>query len=189
MHTSKSLVLLFAAIALSLGSCGAPNNVSSSNSITPLPNREAPAPAASTPEAPATGQPFSTLESATTAAAPAAEMVSVTIYTADSDCAQLVPEQVEVPENEAMQAAVGKVLTDESSSSDLKLSGYRVSVADNGVATVDFRLAADSQRQFTSLSTCENLALMGGVRETLTQNPEWQIESVRFTERGEEILM
>jgi hypothetical protein len=115
------------------------------------------------------------------------ETVTVTIYKADSQCVNFLPEDVEVAANRPMEDAVGKVLA-VYSTSDFDLSGYRLSVED-GTATVDFRLSPDSPRQLTSLSACEQYALFGSLRETLTQNSDWQIDTVRFTERGEEIVL
>lgn len=111
----------------------------------------------------------------------------VTIYKADSECVNFQPQQVTVPGDRAMEAAVGEVLKTYSNP-DFDLSGYRVAVQD-GVATVDLRLPADSPRQITSLSACEQFALFGSLRETLTKNPDWQVKSVRFMERGEEIAL
>jgi hypothetical protein len=114
-------------------------------------------------------------------------MVTVTIYKADSECVNFEPEDVEVAGDRPMEAAVGKVL-EIYSTENFDLSGYRLLVED-GTATVDFRLTPDSPRQLTSLSACEQYALFGSLRETLTQNPDWQIDTVRFTERGEEIVL
>jgi hypothetical protein len=70
------------------------------------------------------------------------------------------------------------------------LAGYRVQLNENtGVATVDLRLDPESERQFVSLSSCEKFSLFGSLEKTLTSNPEWQINRVRFTERGEEIVI
>jgi hypothetical protein len=68
------------------------------------------------------------------------------------------------------------------------LSGYRVRV-NNGVATVDLRLSPQSKRNFVSLSSCEQFALFGSVRKTLTNNSQWKIKEVRFTEKGEAIVI
>ncbi|MBD2021984.1 hypothetical protein H6F43_17535, partial [Leptolyngbya sp. FACHB-36] len=59
----------------------------------------------------------------------------------------------------------------------------------NGVATVDLRLPANAKRRFVSLSTCEQLALFGSIRKTLTSNRQWKIKSVRFTEKGQPIVL
>ncbi|MDX2240059.1 MAG: GerMN domain-containing protein [Leptolyngbyaceae cyanobacterium bins.302] len=127
--------------------------------------------------------------SATPALSPsAANTVSVKIYHVDDQCEDLVSETVEVAGDRPIESAIGKVL-DGQGNADFKLTGYRVSVDNKGVATVDFRLSPDSPRQFVSLSACEQLSLFGSLEETLMQNPQWQIKSVQFTERGEKIVL
>jgi len=116
-----------------------------------------------------------------------AEKVSVTIYNLDDRCEQFVPEKVEVPATKSIEAAIGEVL-DREDTADFSLAGYRVSV-EGTVATVDLRLATSSKRKFTSLSSCEQRALFIALKETLTKNAEWNIQTVRFTERGEEIVL
>ncbi|MBD1871517.1 sporulation/spore germination protein [Cyanobacteria bacterium FACHB-471] len=132
----------------------------------------------------ADGQPANQTEAQTNSAAtpePVAT-VSATLYTADSECESFVSEEIQLPSDQPVTAAVSKVLQAQTSS-DFDLSGFRVSV-DKGVATVDLRLVPGSPRRITSLSTCEQFALFGGLRETLTRNTQWQIKSVRFLERG-----
>lgn len=118
---------------------------------------------------------------------PGTNRVTLTIYQADSQCQNLVPQQVSVPADTPVDAAVGKVLQ-QADSGDFDLAGYRVQVNPNsGVATVDFRLSPDSRRQFVSLSSCEQFALFGSLRKTLTDNSRLQIKDVRFTEQGQAI--
>jgi hypothetical protein len=86
-----------------------------------------------------------------------------------------------------VDAAVGTVLK-EAASGDFDLAGYRVNVnANSRVATVDLRLSPDSQRKFVSLSTCEQFALFGSLRKTLTANSQLNLKDVRFTQQGQEI--
>jgi hypothetical protein len=86
-----------------------------------------------------------------------------------------------------VDAAVGKVL-EKASSGDFDLAGYRVNVnSKSGVATVDLRLAPNAQRQFLSLSTCEQFALFGSLRKTLVDNAQLKIKDVRFTEQGQDL--
>lgn len=133
-------------------------------------------------------QPLTTSpNSASATPTPAADTVAVTIYQVDDQCETLVPETVTVAEDRPMEGAIAKVLEGQSNS-DFKLSGYRISIND-GVATVDLRLSPDSRRKFISLSSCEQLALFGSIEETLTQNSQWQVKSVRFTERGENLVL
>jgi len=106
--------------------------------------------------------------------------VNVTLYTSDVQCQEFVPQKVTVPATQSVTNAVGKI--------DFNLSGYRVRVR-NGIATVDLRLSPQSKRQFVSLSSCEQFALFGSLRKTLTSNSQWKIKEVRFTEQGEDIVL
>ncbi|MFW6360057.1 MAG: hypothetical protein ACOC0N_12700 [Chroococcales cyanobacterium] len=112
---------------------------------------------------------------------------TVTVYHADKQCQNLVPEEVAVSSSESMEAAVGKVL-EMNDTADFEIAGYRVNV-NQGTATIDMRLSPDSQREFGSLSSCEKFALFGSLRRTLTENPQWQVQNVNFTQQGEEILL
>lgn len=111
----------------------------------------------------------------------------VTIYHADNQCETLIPQQVEVRADNTLEAAVGAVI-DRWNSGDFSFAGYRVSVDNTtGIATIDLRVDPNSPRQIISLSSCERFALFGSLSETLTQNPDWQISQVQFTEKGERI--
>ncbi|MBZ8178999.1 MAG: hypothetical protein SAL07_23940 [Oscillatoria sp. PMC 1051.18] len=115
--------------------------------------------------------------------------VTVNVYHADSQCQTLVPETVAVPDDNSIEAAIAKVL-EYKNTTDFELAGYRINVnSQNGVATLDLRVAPDSPRQFVSLSSCEKFALFGSLQKTLTDNTQWDIKEVIFTEKGEEILL
>ncbi|HEY9600403.1 MAG TPA: sporulation/spore germination protein [Allocoleopsis sp.] len=114
--------------------------------------------------------------------------VTLKIYRADSQCQNLVPETAAVPSANPVNSAIGKVI-EEANSSDFELAGYRVDVNKNGVATVDLRRSPNSQRQFASLSACEQFALFGSLRKTLTANSQLKIKDVRFTEQGKQISL
>lgn len=117
------------------------------------------------------------------------DQITVTIYRIDGFCQDFIPEPIRVESERAMEQAIGKVLASEDNR-EFELAGYRLQVdAANGEATVDLRLSPNSPRKIVSLSTCEQLALFGSLRETLLGNPEWNIETVRFTERGREIVL
>jgi hypothetical protein len=114
---------------------------------------------------------------------------TLNIYHADSQCETLVSEKVAVPADNSVETAIGKVL-EHRSTSDFSLAGYRVNVnSSTGVATVDFRRSPNSQRQFVSLSSCEQFALFGSLRKTLMENGQLKIKEVHFTEQGEEIYL
>ncbi|MEM9264591.1 MAG: hypothetical protein AAGA46_03620 [Cyanobacteria bacterium P01_F01_bin.13] len=115
------------------------------------------------------------------------EMVAVSIYVMDDSCSNFEAESVQVAAEQAMTEAIGEVL-ERHRFEAFELSGYRVNVEDSKVI-VDLRLAEDSERQFLSLSSCEQQGLFGGLEETLTQNPTWQVNQVEFTNRGQEILL
>ncbi|MFO0142950.1 MAG: sporulation/spore germination protein, partial [Aphanizomenon sp.] len=38
-------------------------------------------------------------------------------------------------------------------------------------------------------SSCEQFALFSSIRKTLISNAQWKIKEVRFTERGEDIML
>jgi hypothetical protein len=123
---------------------------------------------------------------ATTSPVATSKTTNVTLYTSDEQCQQLIPQKVPVTAEEPVNGAVSKIL-EQRDSGDFNLSSYRVNVK-NGVATVDLRLAPNSKRQLASLSSCEQFALFGSLRKTLTSNAQWKIKDVRFTESGKEIV-
>jgi hypothetical protein len=51
-------------------------------------------------------------------------------------------------------------------------------------ALVDLRLEVGTSRSLHELSNCEQLALLGAIRQTLQANPRWGILRVVFTDRG-----
>ncbi|MGC9528807.1 MAG: hypothetical protein ACP5D7_25035 [Limnospira sp.] len=119
---------------------------------------------------------------------PPAETVPVILYQIDNRCQNWVPSQALVPASESLEAAVGEIM-DNFESADFSL-GYRIiRDRDRQTVTIDFRIPATANRLFTSLSTCEQLALFGSLRKTLTQNPTWQIQQVHFTQNGEDIAL
>jgi hypothetical protein len=112
---------------------------------------------------------------------------NVTVYMSDAQCQELIPKKAAVSIQEPMNEAIGKIFQ-EQNTADFSVSGYRVNVK-NGVATVDLRVSPDSKRQLSSLSSCEQFGLFSSVRKTLISNSEWKIKDVRFTERGEDIML
>ncbi len=164
-----------------------PAPVESQTPIASQPNSTPPTPAPVQRQKPVTSQPLTKTGTKATPTAQAQNTISLNIYQADSQCQTLVPEKVTIPAGSPVDAAVGKVL-EKASSGDFDLAGYRVNVnAKSGVATVDLRLAPDAQRQFLSLSTCEQFALFGSLRKTLVDNAQLKIKDVRFTEQGQEL--
>lgn len=190
--------LVIGLIVLSLNSCASsPTNRQSDNANLPtagtaqtpsttfLSDSGVSIPAQPEKEAPVADQ----SSQATSSTTPAKDTVTLTIYQVDSQCQTLVSEKVALPATSPVDAAVGKVLN-QADSGDFDLAGYRVQVnPKNGIATVDFRLSPNSRRQFVSLSSCEQFALFGSLRKTLTDNSPLKIKGVRFTERGQDIVL
>ncbi|BAY99631.1 hypothetical protein NIES37_36140 [Tolypothrix tenuis PCC 7101] len=139
----------------------------------------------STPAATTTETPSA--KASPTEQAATGKTTNITLYTSDTQCQQLIPQKVAVPADEPVEGAVSKIL-EQRDSGDFNLSSYRVNLK-NGVATVDLRVSPNSKRQIASLSSCEQFAMFGSLRKTLTSNPQWKIKEVRFTERGEEIVL
>jgi hypothetical protein len=182
-----SLILL--AVCASISSCGSSDSSDSTVSV-PTPNSTAsPSPRSSQIET----QPFSNQPSpndqppTSNSKAVSGKTTTVTLYTSDDQCQNFVAKPTSVSADEPMNEAVGKVLQ-ERETADFSLAGYRVNVK-NDIATIDLRIAPDSKRQIASLSSCEQFALFGSLRKTLTSNAQWKIKEVRFTERGEEIAL
>ncbi|MBE9006959.1 sporulation/spore germination protein [Fortiea sp. LEGE XX443] len=173
---SKRYLLPFIvmAIAASLGSCNSSPTSSKIDNATPTPSQ-------SPSMAELRARPAATPKAVT------GKTINVTLYSSDTQCQELLPQKVSVPAEEPMTNAVGKII-EARDTADFSLSGYRVKVQ-NGVATVDLRLSPQSKRQIASLSSCEQFALFGSLRKTLTSNSQWKIKNVRFTEKGEEIVL
>lgn len=117
---------------------------------------------------------------------PMAKTIPITLYRMDSNCENLVPIRDVVPVDNSLESAVKQIL-DNYESADFSL-GYRI-IHHGHTITIDFRVPGNSPRFFTSLSSCEQLALFGSLRKTLTSNPVWQIQQVQFTNRGETISL
>ncbi len=180
MNTSTKHFLPFivVAIAASLSSCSSPSNTTQGLST--------PTPSQSPSMAQLRAKPNNVEPSDNTPIA-TAKTTNVTLYTSDVQCQELIPQKVSVPAAEPVTGAVGKII-EERDTADLSLSGYRVKV-ENGIATVDLRLSPQSKRQLLSLSSCEQFALFGSLRKTLTNNAQWNIKEVRFTEQGKEVVL
>lgn len=165
-------------IILSLNSCTVPT-ANTRESLSPIPLPVATSVGnASTPKLP---QPAIKPQVTTKA-------VTATIYQVDSQCQALIPQTVNLPAAQSLKAAVATVL-EQQSTSDLNLA-YRVQRERNsGIVSIDLRVPANSPRKLTSLSSCEQLALFGSLRQTLTSNPLWKVKNVRFTELGKEIWL
>ncbi|MEH2065190.1 MAG: sporulation/spore germination protein [Nostoc sp.] len=201
MNTTKKyfLPLIFVIMVVSLGSCSSNPIARNIDSGTPSPATTPPNSLSSqTPsqipsiaqlreKSPNQKSPKENTPSPSTSEATISKTTSVTLYTSDTQCQKLIPEKVSVPAEEPVTNVVSKIL-EKRDTSDFSLSGYRVNIK-NGIATVDLRISPESKRQIASLSSCEQFALFGSLRKTLTSNAQWNIKEVRFTERGEDIVL
>ena len=115
------------------------------------------------------------------------QMVTVSVYTIDAQCDEFVQETVQVPGDKAISEAVGKAMGAVEYNA-FKLEGYQVNVSGN-TAVVDMQLSPGSERQFVSLSSCEQRALFGSVEETLLNNSAWEVNAVKFTHGGKELVL
>ncbi len=200
MNTSKRhfLPVIIVAMVASLSSCSSdttPNkNIVSvspapttSNNISSPSSNQNPSMAQLRTKS-ANNEPQESLSENTPTTSPKAitsKTINVTLYTSDTQCQELIPQKVTVGAKAPVTDAVGKIL-EQRDTADFSLSGYRVKVK-NGLATVDLRVSPESKRQLASLSSCEQFALFGSLRKTLTSNAKWNIKEVRFTEKGENV--
>lgn len=115
------------------------------------------------------------------------ETIAVTTYQLDLFCETFVKKEIKVPEQNALQATIHQLI-EEGTTADFAIAGYRLqpNPAHHSL-TIDFRLSPQSERLFVSLSTCERMALLGSLEQTLTQSSQWNIQEVKFTDRGEPI--
>jgi hypothetical protein len=105
----------------------------------------------------------------------------------DNQCQTLVPQTIQVPQEQSLEATLQELLQPWNDG-DFSLVGYRVQVdPQRQQATVDLRLAPNARRRFVSLSSCEQRALFGSLRQTMTHNPQWSIQKVEFTAGGDPI--
>ncbi|MBD2565916.1 GerMN domain-containing protein [Nostoc sp. UIC 10607] len=201
MNTTKRyfLPLIFVTMVVSLSSCSSNPTTRNIDSETPSSTTTPTnSPLSQTPsQIPSVAQlrekppnqesPKENTPSSLTPKVATSKTTNVTLYTSDTQCQELIPEKVSVPAEEPVTNVVSKIL-EKRDTSDFSLSGYRVNIK-NGIATVDLRISPDSKRQIASLSSCEQFALFGSLRKTLTSNAQWNIKEVRFTERGEDIVL
>lgn len=116
---------------------------------------------------------------------PTGKTIALNVFQLDNQCNKFVTTKEAIAANQPITQAIAKTL-EKANSESLDVAGYRVKVK-SGVATIDFRPIPNARRSLTTLANCEQLALFGSVRRTLTQNPSLKIKSVRFTDRGRSI--
>jgi len=119
---------------------------------------------------------------------PLVDPITVEIYRLDKQCEYFVTEPHVVNRGTGLADTV-RWLLQTSPVPHLDLTDYRLRMdPDQGRVTLDLRLSATSLRQLQSLSLCEQQALLGSVRQTLLNHPDWGIREVRFTQRGDPLL-
>jgi hypothetical protein len=200
MNTTKRYFLpfLFVTMVVSLSSCSSnptapkidsetPSSAIPTNSSSSQTSSQIPSVAQLREKSPNQELPKENTPSSSTPKAVTSKAISATMYTSDTQCQDFISEKVSVPSDKPVANVVGKIL-EKRDTSDFSLSGYRVNIK-NGIATVDLRISPESKRQIASLSSCEQFALFGSLRKTLTSNAQWNIKEVRFTERGEDIVL
>lgn len=201
MNTNNRYIIPFivVAIAASISSCNsnqASRNLDQTataatttptNSLSSQIPTQAQLRAKSSVEQPFSTEPFTENTALSTSQAATDKTINITLYTSDSECQELIPNTVSVPASEPATGIVGKII-EQQDTGDFNLSGYRVNVK-NRIATVDLRVSPDSKRQLVSLSHCEQFALFGSLRKSLTSNAQLNIKQVRFTERGKKITL
>ncbi|MGL5081816.1 MAG: hypothetical protein ACRC8A_10045 [Microcoleaceae cyanobacterium] len=113
---------------------------------------------------------------------------SVTVYQVDNHCQTLIPQKLVAPTEQALEFAVAQVF-ELNPNEDFPVA-YRLQVdPHHQSATIDFRIPTTAKRPLTALSTCEQLALFGTLRKTLTANSEFQIQQIHFTHQGQDIAL
>lgn len=112
----------------------------------------------------------------------------VKIYQVDTQCEKLVYNSEEFSVEGSLNKAIGEVIKN-NNNGDFTVTGYRLYFhPKSNTLTVDLRLSPDTKRQFISLSSCEQLALFGSLKQTILGNDQWGIKKVQFTEKGQEII-
>jgi hypothetical protein len=191
-YLTKAFSIFFTGtITLSLNSCASslanptssvslPNSAIADASVVNQLDSKLSSPSKKLQEMPVVSQPLK-------AAHQAPKTTNINLYQVDNQCQGLVAKKVAIAANNSVDQAVEKVLN-QTDSADFNLAGYRVKVEPKTkIATIDLRLPPKSKRQFASLSNCEQLALFGSLRKTLTSNPQLNIKDVRFTNQGTKI--
>jgi hypothetical protein len=117
------------------------------------------------------------------------ELLTVTFYTPTATCETYQGEERAISADKAIPQIVHFLVSSQTPNLvDFELAGYRVQPGTKGnTVTIDFRRAPEAQRHFISLSICEQRVLFGSLRQTLLKNPDLNIDTVRFTERGRPI--
>jgi hypothetical protein len=116
------------------------------------------------------------------------DAVAIALHTPDEQCLTYVTEEVLVPRQNDLTETVELILA-EQDIPFFDLTGYRLDHnPDTKTVTIDLRVSRTSPRLLQSLSFCEQKILLGSIKETLLNHPEWEIEQVEFTNRGHRLM-
>lgn len=120
-----------------------------------------------------------------------ATTVTVRLYSPTATCDGFQTQDTVVAADKAITQVVHQVLAEQTPHlRNFELAGYRIQSGAGGKRlTIDFRRTANAQRQFISLSICEQGALFGSLRRTLLENPVFAIDDVDFSENGRSIQL
>jgi hypothetical protein len=117
------------------------------------------------------------------------DAVAVSLYVPDDECLNYLTEEVFVSRQDDLTETVELILA-EQEIPFFELTGYRLNrEPDTKTVTIDLRVSRTSPRLLQSLSFCEQMMLLGSIKETLLNHPEWDIEQVEFTNRGYRLVL
>jgi len=117
------------------------------------------------------------------------DAVAVALYIPDDQCQNYLTEEVLVPRQDDLTETV-KLILAEPEIPFFELTGYRLNHdPETKTATIDLRVSRTSPRLLQSLTFCEQMLLLGSIKETLLNHPEWDIEQVEFTNRGYRLVL
>lgn len=120
---------------------------------------------------------------------PPGELVGITYYLPDDTCDGF-EERTAIAHPRNLDDIATTLLEDPRLTLEgLDLSAYSVSRSTPDTIAIDFTIALDSQRQFVSLSSCEQMMLFGSLRSTFLDNPALGVEAIEFTEQGNPIAL
>lgn len=117
------------------------------------------------------------------------DAVAIALYRPDDQCLSYSSENVLMPRQNALAETVEFILAEQ----DIplfELTGYRLNQDPaTKTVTIDLRVSRTSPRLLQSLSFCEQKILLGSIKETLLNHPEWDIDQVEFTNRGNRLVL
>jgi hypothetical protein len=117
------------------------------------------------------------------------DAVAVSLYVPDDECLNYLTEEVLVPRQNDLTETLELILATQEIPF-FELTGYRLDRnPETKTVTIDLRVSRTSPRLLQSLSFCEQKILLGSIKETLVNHPEWDIEQVEFTNRGYRLVL